>query len=243
MNLQEHLRILARQAQSKNSNLITVDEAASWPSGRLDKLIEIGVLIPTRNATSIKCPGCGESVRPTIETGTNGQVYIEVVCRQEGKTIEISPDKLKQWKIVPEKLKKLGYYEEPEETEPNKKPAVTLEDEVETKPQPKPVRTPSKDAIKAYKILNSLGCTQTKVAEIMSNELKRPIAQWQVSRWNTACKNFLTANGLEGFASDLKLDIVTVDPAILDMGKRTDGRRTGDPRHKKKIDPDNAGYE
>lgn len=115
MNLQEHLRILARQAKSKNSNLISADEAAGWPNGRLDELIEMGVLIPTHRATSIRCPGCSERcpVKPTIETGTDGQVYIEVVCRQEGKTIEISPDSLKQWRISKDKLIELENREKP----------------------------------------------------------------------------------------------------------------------------------
>ena len=32
--------------------------------------------------------------------------------------------------------------------------------------------------------------------------------------------------------------VTTMDPNILDMGARTDGRISGDPRHKAKADPD-----
>jgi len=113
---------------------------------------------------------------------------------------------------------------------------------VEVEQPSKPVNKPSKEAIQAYKLLGAVSSNQTEVAKLMSKILKRPIAQWQISRWNKQCKNFLKANDMKGFASDQKLDIVSVDPSTLDMGPRTDGKRSGDPRNKKKKDPDNASY-
>lgn len=114
MTLEEHLQTLAKHEKSKNSNIITADEMADWPSGRLDKLIETGVLIPTHNATSIKCPGCDENctVEPVVDILEDGQSYVHVLCRQEGTDVPIDPDSLKQWEIVSEKLKELGYWPE-----------------------------------------------------------------------------------------------------------------------------------
>ncbi len=116
MTREEHLQILASQAKGKNSNVIAADEVARWPEGRLDKLSEMGVLIPTVNASKVKCPGCGEdcSVDPNVHTLADGQVYVQVLCRKEGMLVEIDPGRLRQWEIVPEKLIELGYLEEEE---------------------------------------------------------------------------------------------------------------------------------
>lgn len=104
-------------------------------------------------------------------------------------------------------------------------------------------KKPSKEAIQAYRLFGAVNSNQTEVAKLMSDNLKRTISQGQISKWNKECKAFLKANGLAGFASDLKPDIVTIDPVKLDMGARTDGKRTGDPKHKKLVDPDNAAYD
>ena len=102
MKIEEHLKILAKQANSKNSNIIAYDETTDWPDGRLEKLIEMAVLIPTHNATSIKCPGCDEScpVEPLFDVLDDGQNYIHVLCRQEGRDISIEPELLQQWEIT-----------------------------------------------------------------------------------------------------------------------------------------------
>jgi hypothetical protein len=49
-----------------------------------------------------------------------------------------------------------------------------------------------------------------------------------------------------GFPTDAvseKPDTVTVDPTIIDLGARTDGKKTGDPRNRAKVDPDGDAYE
>lgn len=86
-------------------------------------------------------------------------------------------------------------------------------------------KKPSKEAIQAYRLLGAVNSNQTEVAKLMSDNLKRTISQGQISKWNKECKAFLKANGLAGFASDLKPDIVTIDPVKLDMGARTGTNR------------------
>ena len=107
------------------------------------------------------------------------------------------------------------------------------------------VKEPSKIAMQAYLTLKSLGCSQKKCAEIMTKKLKRkkPLSQGQISKWNSECVAWLKANNLEVFPSEMTNKIITMAPNILDMGARTDGKRTGDPRHKKLVDPDGDIYD
>jgi len=95
------------------------------------------------------------------------------------------------------------------------------------------IKAPSKDAIRAYLLLKSLGCSQAKAAEIMSGKLKRTLTQGCISRYKTQCERWLKANGLDVFPPDIRPDIPRLSPDKLGMGARTDGRRTGDPRHKR----------
>lgn len=98
------------------------------------------------------------------------------------------------------------------------------------------ITEPSKEANQAYRIYYSLGCSQEKVAEIMSEKLHRKIKQWHVSRWIKQVKHWRSANGLPINETGKKPTESTVDPDVLDLGQRSDGKITGDPRHQK--DPD-----
>ena len=94
------------------------------------------------------------------------------------------------------------------------------------------VKEPSKEAQQAYKLYYS-GMTQKEVAKKMTNILKRPVSQGQVSRLVNEYKKWRKAEGIS--VDDKKPNIIT-NSDILDMGARTDGRITGDPRHKKDTD-------
>jgi len=111
----------------------------------------------------------------------------------------------------------------------------------------KTIKAPSKEAIQAYMAKIATGYTQTKLAKEMTKLLKpkpkKPIEQWQVHRWIKDCVKWLKANNLDVFPDEITKDIITMDPSILDMGARTDGRTTGDPRHKKLDDPDSDIYD
>jgi hypothetical protein len=103
-----------------------------------------------------------------------------------------------------------------------------------------PGKVPSKKAIQAYLTLKAFGCSQERVAAIMTEQLKceKPLTQGQISRWKDECETWLEANGLNVFPPEMIKKVTTMDPNILDMGARTDGRISGDPRHKAKADPD-----
>jgi len=105
----------------------------------------------------------------------------------------------------------------------------------QSKPQKK-IKEPSKEATQAFFLYYGTTCkTQEDVAKIMTNELKKPVSQGQVSRLLTKYKKWREAEGIP--VDDTRPNII-VNTNILDMGARTDGRTTGDPRHKAKVDPD-----
>jgi len=105
------------------------------------------------------------------------------------------------------------------------------------------IQEPSKEANQAYQLCYATGKSQQEVAEIMSKALRRKVNQGQVSRWITQVKKWRGANGLPVDEPGKKLPAVTIDPDALDLGKRTDGRITGDPRHKANVDPDDDASE
>lgn len=106
MELKEHLEVLAKREKSKIGNVLAAYEVKDWPDGRLDKLIEMGMLISISDATTIKCPGCSKGcpVEPVKGTANDGTFYYEVICEIEG-SFDVEPFYLKRWQIT-EKIRK-----------------------------------------------------------------------------------------------------------------------------------------
>jgi hypothetical protein len=117
-------------------------------------------------------------------------------------------------------------------------PGKTKETKDEAGPQQKPkVKEPPKEAQQAYQLYHGTGWAQSKVAEEMTKQLKRPVTQGQVSRWVRKYKAWREAEGIS--IDDRKPEII-INTHILDTGARTDGRITGDPRHRHKPTADSA---
>ena len=103
----------------------------------------------------------------------------------------------------------------------------------ETTKQVGPAKEPSKEAAQAYKLYFSSGMKQEDVAKKMTDRLRTPVSQGQVSRWVNEYRTWRKAERIP--VDDKKPDIIT-NTDILDMGARTDSRLTGDPRHKRDAD-------
>ena len=67
---------------------------------------------------------------------------------------------------------------------------------------------------------------------------KIPYSQGAVSKMIKRVRVWRKANNLPVEEAVRGGRQIPVDPRTLDMGKRTDGRRTGDPRHKRDDDED-----
>ena len=101
----------------------------------------------------------------------------------------------------------------------------------------KSTKEPTKKEMEIYKYYNVLGKTQTEFAGIASKQYNEKITQDAVSRLIKKVKAWLEYHGLPA-EKKAKLNSVTVDPARLDLGNRTDGHRPGDPRKAKLQDAD-----
>ena len=114
---------------------------------------------------------------------------------------------------------------------------LATENPTGTEQKIKPVKEPSKEAAQAYILYHGTGKTQAEVAEIMAERLRRSVSQGQVSKWIKEYRVWAEANNIP-IPDPKKLTTITMEPDKINMGTRTDGKITGDPRHRAKIDPD-----
>jgi len=90
---------------------------------------------------------------------------------------------------------------------------------------------PQKQHIQAYNLYYGSGWNQQKVADHMTQVLHKPINQGTISRWIQKVKKWRESQGLP--VEKTEKPEITANTDILEMGARTDGKRTGDPRHGK----------
>jgi hypothetical protein len=98
---------------------------------------------------------------------------------------------------------------------------------------PPSLKEPDKEAFSAYRVHKLLGKNQTETAEMLTREFCRSINQGQVSRWCKAVRKWIAAGGLMPSEPMTKPTVSSVDPNVLDMGKRADGRT---PRQRERRD-------
>jgi len=99
----------------------------------------------------------------------------------------------------------------------------------------KPAKRPVKRAFQAYWVGRVLGTSnQTEIAAEMVRRGSRA-TQGQVQRWLKAVEEWRAAGGILPTVEELSAQPQAVDPAILDMGARQDGRT---PRQRPRRDPD-----
>jgi hypothetical protein len=93
---------------------------------------------------------------------------------------------------------------------------------------------PSRRAIAAYRIHYLKDGTQSEIAAAIQSQFRTPCSQGQVSRWLKQVAAFIEAgNVLPSLLETPPTD--TVDPNVIDMGQRQDGRT---PRQRKRRDDD-----
>lgn len=110
MELDQQVAEFAGRLDAGHSPYIGYDETQGWPDGRLDELIEKGILVETVPSKTVVCNECRHecTIEPSIETlpQTDKAVGLHL-CDVQGM-IEVNLDRLKQWEIVPEKLVEFG---------------------------------------------------------------------------------------------------------------------------------------
>lgn len=102
-----------------------------------------------------------------------------------------------------------------------------------TKPVPK---RPADIAFMAWRLRDLKGYrSQAKIAEAMSKQLGRRVHQGEVSRWLKEVNEYFTAGGVFPDLPGVHGRPQSVDPVVIDMGRRRDGRT---PHQRKQRDPD-----
>ncbi len=105
---------LAERLQVFGADIISADEIADWPTGKLDELVEAGVLAEIQPSKGVVCHECEENcfIEPDIRTNPEtGKTTGVLVCprREDIGRIDVDLDRLRQWEISGEKLEALGY--------------------------------------------------------------------------------------------------------------------------------------
>ena len=108
--LEEFLRFLTSEITSCG-NIINYEWVRQWPKGRLQELIEMGVIIETQPGTYITCHECDEdcSLEPHIVTYPDGKTVGLFFCARECHNVETPMEHFRRWEVLPEKLSELGY--------------------------------------------------------------------------------------------------------------------------------------
>jgi predicted DNA-binding protein (UPF0251 family) len=109
----EFLVKLAERLHVFGADIISADETADWPTGKLDELVKIGVLDEIEHSKEVVCRECEENcaVEPHIRTNSDtGKTIGVFVCPRNPDIgqIEVDLNRLRRWRINKDELEKLG---------------------------------------------------------------------------------------------------------------------------------------
>ena len=105
---------LARRLGGTGADIISADETADWPEGKLEELIAAGIIREIEHAKGIVCDECEENcyIEPNIctnpETGKAVGVFACTRNPDIGR-IEVDLNRLRQWRINKRELWRLIY--------------------------------------------------------------------------------------------------------------------------------------
>jgi len=110
----ESLKQLAKRLRTYNSEILTADEVADWPEGKLDELLSSDILSEIEHASGVVCDQCEENchIEPDIRTISETDRAVGVFfCTRKPDVgrIEVDLDRQRQWRINKEKLQEFGY--------------------------------------------------------------------------------------------------------------------------------------
>jgi hypothetical protein len=107
---------LAERLQIPDAEVVTADEVAEWPNGKLDELVSSGILTEIEHGKGVVCDRCEENcyIEPDIRTyqqdGETEAIGVYACTRRDDiGRIEVDLNRLGQWRINAQRLSELGY--------------------------------------------------------------------------------------------------------------------------------------
>lgn len=108
------LEQLAGRVRVPDADVISADEVADWPEGKLDELVLAGIIREIPPATGVVCDECENNcyVEPNIRTNPETDEATGVfVCTRNPDIgrIEVDVERFRRWGVNKKKLSRLGY--------------------------------------------------------------------------------------------------------------------------------------
>lgn len=104
---------LAKRVGLPEGEIVSADEIAEWPEGKLDELVSAGILTEIEHSKGVVCNECAEDcyIEPEIKKLPTGETVGVFVCTRNPDIgrVEIALSRLRRWKTSKKRLAQLGY--------------------------------------------------------------------------------------------------------------------------------------
>lgn len=111
--MDEFLEKLAKRLRFPGDEIVSADEIADWPDGKLDDLLSQGILSQIQHTSGVVCDECEERcyIEPDIRKCPNGETVGVFICTRNPDIgrIEVDLNRLKQWQVNKKTLWKLVF--------------------------------------------------------------------------------------------------------------------------------------
>ncbi len=124
--------ILAKRVRVAGAEYVSFDELQGWPAGDVARAIDGGVLREIEPAKGLICDECDRQCYVEIDRRTNPDTREAVgvyLCSDEeepGGQFTVDLQRLRQWEIVKDKLKELGYLKDTNTPVPDDTQDITI---------------------------------------------------------------------------------------------------------------------
>jgi hypothetical protein len=136
----------------------------------------------------------------------------------------------RDWRFLPSPAVAVPIAEQPASPNPNSQ--VTEGATPNPAGKGRKLKAPSKEAIAAYRLKVLQGKKQARIASEMSKEFGRKFNQGTISRYIKSAEKWISAGNVLPNLPKMTHKPQSIDPARLDLGRRTDGRT---PRQRSKL--------
>ncbi|MBN2136312.1 MAG: hypothetical protein JW720_00750 [Sedimentisphaerales bacterium] len=111
--MDEFLEKLAKRLKFPGDEILSADEIAAWPEGKLNELLSQGILSEIQHASGVVCDECEEGcyIEPDLRKYPTGETVGVFTCTRNPdiSRIEVDLNRLRQWQVNKRILWKLAF--------------------------------------------------------------------------------------------------------------------------------------